>query len=177
MNFEMTSDATKEQINATIEHGLDALIEAHANGQPANVAFMFEGNLPVLEKEGEKTTVLDDDSSKEEDEDEETQLTLDGVGGVTVVYDNKCQVCENDPCLFIANEDGLIDYDEAEHGHLAREDRPANNLRRKELCRQLTLMINGGPMGAGVRKPLPDCCVGHIREMMPSESFMGYRSE
>jgi hypothetical protein len=81
MNFEMTSDATKEQINATIEHGLDALIEAHANGRPpANVAFMFEGNLPV-EQEGEKTTVLDDDS-KEEDEDE-TQLTLDGVDGVS----------------------------------------------------------------------------------------------
>jgi hypothetical protein len=38
-------------------------------------------------------------------------------------------------------------------------------------------MINGGPMGAGVRKPLPDCCVGHIREMLPSESFMGCRSE
>jgi hypothetical protein len=177
MNFEMTYDATEEQINATIEHGLDALIEAHANGRPANVAFMFEGDLPV-EQEGEKTTVLDNDASKEEqDEDEETQLTLDGVDGVTVVYDDKCQVCENDPCLFIVNEDGLIDYDEAEHGHLAREDRPANNLRRKKLYRQLTLMINGGPMGAGVRKPLPDCCVGHIREMLPSESFMGYRSE
>jgi hypothetical protein len=174
MNFEMTSDATKEQINATIERGLDALVEAHANGRPANVAFMFEGNLPV-EQEGEKTTVLDDDS-KEEDKDE-TRLTLDGVDRVTVVYDDKCQVCENDPCLFIVNEDGLIDYDEAEHGHLAREDRPANNLRRKKLYRQLTLMINGGPMGAGVRKPLPDCCVGHIREMLPSESFMGYRSE
>jgi hypothetical protein len=38
-------------------------------------------------------------------------------------------------------------------------------------------MIDGGPMGAGVRKPLPDCCVGHIREMLPSESFMGCRSE
>jgi hypothetical protein len=173
----MTSDATKEQINAAIERGLDVLVEAHANGRPANAAFMFEGtNLPA---EGEKTTVLDDDS-KEEDEDEdkdETRLALDGVDGITVVYDDKCQVCENDPCLFIANEDGLIDYDEAEHGHLAREDRPANNLRRKKLCRQLMLMINGSPMGAGVRKPLPDCCVGHIREMLPSESFMGYRSE
>jgi hypothetical protein len=153
---------------ATIERGLEALVEAHANGRPANVAFTFEGDLPA--GEGDKPTVLEDDS-KEEDEEDETRLTLDGV------YDDKCQVCENDPCLFIVNEDGLIDYGEAEHGHLAREDRPANNLRRKKLYRQLTLMINGGPMGAGVRKPLPDCCVDHIREMLPSESFMGYRSE
>jgi hypothetical protein len=124
-----------------------------------------------------KPIVLDDDSKKEDEDEDETRLALDGVDGITVVYDNKCQVCKNDPCLFTANEDGLIDYDEAKHVHLAREDRPANNLRRKKLHCQLTSMINGGPMVAGVRKPSPDCCVGHIREMLPSESFMGHRSE
>jgi hypothetical protein len=72
MNFEMNSKATKEQIDATIKRGLEALVEAHANGRPANVALMFEGDLPA---KGDKPAVSEDDS-KEEDEDE-TRLTLE----------------------------------------------------------------------------------------------------
>jgi hypothetical protein len=53
---------------------------------------------------------------------------------------------------------------------------PSNNIRRKKLYRQLTLMLNGGPLGA-VRKPLPTCCVSAIRDMLPSDTFMGYKSE
>jgi hypothetical protein len=62
---------------------------------------------------------------------------------------------------------------------LAPEDVPSNNLRRKKLYRQLTLMLNGGPLGAGVRRALPDCCVSAIRAMLPSEgeSFMGFLAE
>jgi hypothetical protein len=37
---------------------------------------------------------------------------------------------------------------------LAGEDVPSNNERRKKLYRQLTLMLNDGPLGAGVRRPL-----------------------
>jgi hypothetical protein len=172
MNFKMDFNATKEQIDATVERGLEALVEAHANGRPANAAFMFEGDLAA---EADKTTVSDDDSNEKNDA--KTRLALDGVDGITVVCDDKCPICKNDPCSFTVNEDGLVDCDEAEHGHLAPEDHPANNLRRKKLCRQLTSMIDSGPMGAGVKKPLPDCCVGHIREMLPSESFMGHRLE
>jgi hypothetical protein len=44
---------------------------------------------------------------------------------------------------------------------LELEDVPANNIRWKKLCRQLTLMMNSGPMGDRVRKPLPECCARH----------------
>jgi hypothetical protein len=54
---------------------------------------------------------------------------------------------------------------------------PPNNIRRKAMHRQLTLVINGGPMGAEVREPLPHCCVSAVREMAPSKSFMGSRAE
>jgi hypothetical protein len=44
---------------------------------------------------------------------------------------------------------------------------PSNNIRRKKLYRQLTLMLNGGPLGAEVRKPLPTCCLGNQRYTPP----------
>jgi hypothetical protein len=34
-------------------------------------------------------------------------------------------------------------------------------------------MIHGGPLGAGVRRPLPSCCISAIREMLPSEMNVG----
>ncbi len=68
-------------------------------------------------------------------------------------------------------------FDESEHGELTEEDLPPNNIGRKKLYRQLTLMINGGPMGAGVREPLPTCCVAAIRTMLASETYMGFHAE
>ncbi len=88
-----------------------------------------------------------------------------------------CEACEEEPCVFFVHEASLLAYDEAEHGGLLGEDVPTNNLKRKKLYRQLTLMLNGGPMGAGVRKPLPDCCVAKIREWFSSETYMGYHQE
>jgi hypothetical protein len=67
--------------------------------------------------------------------------------------------------------------DEAEHGSLALENAPENNLRRKKLCRQRTFMINGGPLGARFQRPLPSCCISAIREMLPSDTFMGFLAE
>jgi hypothetical protein len=87
-----------------------------------------------------------------------------------------CPGCGEAPCLFVAHEGSLVAFDEVEHDSLAPEDVPTNNIRRKKLYRQLTLMLNGGPLGAGVRRPLPDCCVSAIREMMPSDTFMGFKS-
>jgi hypothetical protein len=53
---------------------------------------------------------------------------------------------------FFLHEELLVAFDKAEHGErLEGEDLPSNNVRRKKLYRQLTLMLNGGPMGAGVR--------------------------
>jgi hypothetical protein len=45
------------------------------------------------------------------------------------------------------------------------------------LRRQLTLMINNGPMGAKVRKELPSCCLSAVRDMFSSDSYMGFKAE
>ena len=88
-----------------------------------------------------------------------------------------CEDCEADPCVFVDHKESLLAFDEAEHS--LQDDTPTvpNNVRRKLLYRQLTLMINGGPLGAGVRRPLPDCCVNAIRAMLPSDTFMGFKTE
>ena len=88
-----------------------------------------------------------------------------------------CEDCEADPCVFVDHKESLLAFDEAEHS--LQDDTPTvpNNVRRKLLYRQLTLMINGGPLGAGVRRPLPDCCVNAIRAMLPLDTFMGFKTE
>jgi hypothetical protein len=88
-----------------------------------------------------------------------------------------CPGCGDEPCVFLEHEESLIEFDEVEHSGLALEDRPTNNIRRKMLYRQITLMINGGPLGAGVRRELPSCCVSAIWAMLPSETFMGFKME
>jgi hypothetical protein len=89
-----------------------------------------------------------------------------------------CPGCGEGPCVFLSHKESPVAFDESEHSSLAPEDVPTNNIRRKKLYRQLTLMLNGGPLGAGVRKPLPDCCVSAVREMMPSSgACMGFRTE
>ena len=89
-----------------------------------------------------------------------------------------CPACGEEMCVFQVHKEGLAAYDDAEHGgSLVAEEMPENNIRRKKLYRQLTLMLNGGPMGAGVRRELPYCCVNGIREMHTSETFMGFMAE
>ena len=88
-----------------------------------------------------------------------------------------CSACGEHPCLFLQHKESLVAYDEAEHLLGDGEDVPANNIRRKKLYRQLTLMLNGGPLGASVRRELPTCCVAGIHQMLPSETFMGFKAE
>jgi hypothetical protein len=92
--------------------------------------------------------------------------------------DPECAECGESPCVFFQHEELLVEYDDAEYGLTTSvEPLPDNNIRRKKLYRQLTLMLNGGPLGAGVRKPLPSCCVSAIRDMHPSDTFMGFKSD
>jgi hypothetical protein len=74
----------------------------------------------------------------------------------------------------LEHEELPVEYDDAEYGLTTSvEPIPSNNIRRKKLYRQLTLMLNGGPLGAGVRKPL----LSRQSEISPSDTFMGYKSE
>jgi hypothetical protein len=79
---------------------------------------------------------------------------------------------------FFKHEELLVEFDDTEHGSMASsEPISSNNVRRKKLYRQLTLMLDGGPFDTGDRKPLPSCCVSAIQHMLPSDSFMGFKLE
>ena len=91
--------------------------------------------------------------------------------------ENVCEGCEAEPCVFVEHKESLLAFDETEHLGQDETEAVPNNVRRKKLYRQLTLMLNGGPLGAGVRRPLPDCCVNAIQAMLPSDTFMGFRTE
>jgi hypothetical protein len=147
MSYSIPPNATSADIEAIVENGLEALFEAHQAGVDVpNVAFMHGAG---------------------EDINEDTEIPADEV-------EESCPVCGEDPCVFYQHAEHLLAFDEAEHGSLAQEDVPPNNIRRKLMYRQMTLLINGGPMGR-VRKELPQCVVTAIREMVPSESYMGFR--
>jgi hypothetical protein len=109
--------------------------------------------------------------------DEEERTVLTAACDLEMKDPRVCSECGENLCVFEQNELRLMSYDEDEHFHLEEADIPTNNIRMKKLYRQLTLILNGGPMGVGIRRPLPTCCVRKIREMFPSEEFMGFRWE
>jgi hypothetical protein len=61
----------------------------------------------------------------------------------------ECQWYHDCPCVWSSNRNGMIEWDEHEHGHLASEDVPSNSTRRKYLYRQMAPIILDGPLGKG----------------------------
>jgi hypothetical protein len=119
-----------------------------------------------------------EDSHNQYNADNNTMTMEDWVNNVEEEFVAVCKGCFEEPCIFVLNKERLVALDESEHVLLvAPEDVPSNNIRRKRLYREMTLIMNGGPLGAGVRRELPDCCVEGIRQMHPSETFMGYMPE
>jgi hypothetical protein len=174
MDFTIPKNATPEEIEDIIERGMDAMMDAVDSGAEGNVAFLHAGS-PEAEaarkkenasgttdgRAGDDDIAVNNNNKKEVDENEET-----------------CVECGESPCVFFKHEELLVLFDDTEHGATcSTEPIPSNNVRRKKLYRQLTLMLNGGPLGEGVRKPLPSCCVSAIRDMLPSETFMGFKAE
>jgi hypothetical protein len=177
MNFVFPTGATTDEIEAIVERGMDAMLDAVENDEEPDVCFLQEGSEEAKEsdRKGETNTEtvvdggddeVDDNNKKRAAEEEDPE------------DEEKCQECGESPCIFFEHEELLVAYDDAEYGlETSVEPLPDNNIRRKKLYRQLTLMLNGGPLGAGVRKPLPSCCVSAIRDMLPSDTFMGFKSE
>lgn len=160
-NFKIPANSSLPEIEAIVEEGMDSLFDAYEAGEDVpNVAFLHE-QAPVVEEEDEEEDIK---------EDVPPVIPADEI-------EESCPVCGEDPCLFVQHAEMLLAFEEAELAGLAPEDVPPNNLRRKALYRQMTLLINGGPLGAKVRKQLPDCVVTGIREMLPSDSFMGFHAE
>lgn len=201
MNVSIPFGASQLEINALVQRGVDAMIEAEASGGVADVAFMFEQEeVEEVDDDGwneevdevadagnndsnanNESTVNDnanEDSHNQYNADNNTMTMEDWVNNVEEEFVAVCKGCFEEPCIFVLNKERLVALDELEHVLLvAPEDVPSNNIRRKRLYREMTLIMNGGPLGAGVRRELPDCCVEGIRQMHPSETFMGYMPE
>ena len=86
-----------------------------------------------------------------------------------------CELCFDDPCVWIVKKEDMLNYDDDEHEHLPLGDWPPSNVRRKKIYRQMALYINSGPSGRGVRTKLPKCVVDGCRECFPSPTFMGFK--
>jgi hypothetical protein len=86
-----------------------------------------------------------------------------------------CELCLDDPCVWITKKEEMLAYDDNEHDHLPLSDFPPHNVRRKKIYRQMALYINSGPSGRGVRIELPKCVVDGCRECFPSPTFMGFK--
>jgi hypothetical protein len=167
MNFYIPEKASIEEIEANVERSFHMAAAAFLVGRDA----AEEGSYDSCDDENEEEE--EDDANDDEDAVDDGNENNNDIAATST-----CPGCEEDSCVFIRHKDSLVAYDEAEHGSLALEDAPAgNNIRRKRLCRQCTLMINGGPLGAGVRRPLPSCCISAICEMLPSETFMVFLVE
>jgi hypothetical protein len=67
---------------------------------------------------------------------------------------------------------------EAEHGGLGKDETPANNIRRKKLYLQLTLLLNDGPLGISVfeRSYRAVALIPSVKFFLP-KNFMGFKSE
>jgi hypothetical protein len=91
----------------------------------------------------------DDEKNKNKNEDEPGN---DDAAGEVLDEEEVCVECFENPCVFFRHEELLVAFDETEHSMFpAGEDVPSNNVRWKKLYRQLTLKLNDGPLGAGVR--------------------------
>jgi DNA-directed RNA polymerase subunit M/transcription elongation factor TFIIS len=174
MNFTIPKNATTEEVEAIIERGMDAMMDAVDGDSDADVCFLHEGSEEAIAAEKNQNTSGKTDGDGGGDIADDDDNKNDNKKGV----DDECPECGEDPCVFFQHEELLVAYDDAEYGLTTSvEPLPDNNIRRKKLYRQLTLMLNGGPLGAGVRKPLPSCCVSAIRDMHPSDTFMGFKSD
>jgi hypothetical protein len=163
VNFYVPEKASIEEIEANVERSFDTAAAAFLVGRDA----AEEGSCDNCDDENEEDDANDDEDAIDDGNENNNDIVLTST----------CPGCQEDSCVFIPHKDNLVAHHEAEHGSLALEDAPDDNVRRKKLCRQCTLMINGGPLGAGVRRPLPTCCISAIREMLPSETFMGFLVE
>jgi hypothetical protein len=161
MNFCIPEKALIQEIEANVERSFDMAAAAFLVGRDA----AEEGSHDNCDDENEGEDDANDDEDAVDDGNENNN---------DIVATSTCPGCEEDSCVFIRHKDSLVACDEAEHGSLAREDAPDNNVRRKKLHRQCTLMINGGPLGAGVWRPLPSCCISATCEMLSSETFIGF---
>jgi hypothetical protein len=173
MNLSFPTGATDEELKAILHRGFEAIHAAHAGVVDCGPGGGEEVHSRV-DKVGSDDRI---ELAEEEMVNEEERTVLNAACDLDIEDPRVCSECGEYLCVFDQNELRLMSYGEDEHFHLEEADVPTNNIRRKKLYRQHTLILNGAPMGVGIRRPLPTCCVRKIREMFPSDEFMGFRWE
>jgi hypothetical protein len=118
-----------------------------------------EKNVAAVSTHNKKNK-MEEKRSDEEDDESRSEL---------------CELCFDDPCVWITKKEDMLNYDDDEHEHLPLSAWPPSNVRRKKIYRQMALYINSGPSGRGVRTELPKCVVDGCRECFPSPTFMGFK--
>ena len=73
-----------------------------------------------------------------------------------------CSHCKVGPCVWVTNIDNMVAVDTAEHD--AHVDM---RTRRNVIYRQMSLIINDGPIGVGIRAILPPCVVAGVVALFP----------
>ena len=93
-----------------------------------------------------------------------------------------CVHCESQLCVFHQYEEEVKAGLEMWLQDLQEKQGPTmhcdNSKKRKYCYRQYTLFINGGPLGAGIRRELPICILNKVRGLFPNEDgnpYMGFR--
>jgi hypothetical protein len=161
---QLSAFASIEEIEASVERSFDMAAAAFLVGRDA----AEEGSCDDCDDENEEEDDANDDEEAVDDGNENNN---------DIVATSTCPGCKEGSCVFIRPKDSLVAHDEPVHGSLALEDVPDNNVRRKKLHRQCTLMMYGGPLGAGVWRLSPSGSISAIREVLLSETFMGLSAE
>jgi hypothetical protein len=85
-----------------------------------------------------------------------------------------CDLCGENPCVWVAERAALIANNDNEHGHMFYL---VNKTRRKIAFRHMFWVVNGGPGQKGVRKRLPECVESGVGALFPDNNFMGFKEE
>ena len=197
---EMEKDKKKDLIQCEVswKRKLDTEMEKRGITRVGNALVKYKRWKAVHKRDsnGNESSWIGEDSKKHEDtcktvkgeegvegkENEKPVVQVEGTGeekvsATTVTEEwNECVGCGENPCVWVAQKDEMILFDEMEHAHLPEEDLPPNNIRSKKLYRQMTLHIQEGQVQKGVRHVLPACVEEGTRLMFPSPTFMGFKS-
>ena len=103
-------------------------------------------------------------------EEKEARIENNNVNQVST----RCDICEATPCMWLENQDRVLENDYLEHGHKLDV---VNSTRRKIAFRYMFRVWNEGPGQKGVRKRLPECVEQGVRATMPDEKYMGFMEE
>jgi hypothetical protein len=132
MNFYAEPGASRDELEAIAQRALKAVCAAHAAGEAADVAVLFE-------EVGTNTNNNNDNANDNNDNNDANDNNYNNDNDNNNDDNNNdlvvCPDCEQDPCIFRLHEESLVAYDENEQMGIPPDQVPPNNIRRKAMCR------------------------------------------